>query len=155
MFSIFTEKELNTVWEELGNIFSQISNVVIAKVDTDADQALAARFDIVSRGDTIVGLPTILYFAPKRMPALGEQYTGARDVTALVKAVGSDTVELDDDSFDDVVLDVSKHVLVEFYAPWCTYCQRLAPIYEKLGTTFKNEKDILIAKLDCDTFDKV
>jgi len=43
-----------------------------------------------------------------------------------------------------------KNVLVEFYAPWCGHCKRLAPDYEKLGSTFAGEDSVVIAKVDAD-----
>jgi protein disulfide-isomerase A1 len=43
--------------------------------------------------------------------------------------------------FDQVVFDDSKDVLVEFYAPWCGHCKRLAPIYDELGAKFAGVKD--------------
>jgi protein disulfide-isomerase A1 len=51
-------------------------------------------------------------------------------------------------SFDAVVLDDSKDVLVEFYAPWCGHCKTLAPKYEELGKMFASEPSIVIAKVD-------
>jgi len=51
-------------------------------------------------------------------------------------------------NFNEVVLDETKDVLVEFYAPWCGHCKSLAPIYEELATKLKDHKDIVIAKID-------
>jgi protein disulfide-isomerase A1 len=51
-------------------------------------------------------------------------------------------------SFDSIVLDTTKDVLVEFYAPWCGHCKSLAPKYEKLGEMFSSNPSIVIAKVD-------
>ncbi|XXG94471.1 hypothetical protein Hte_000728 [Hypoxylon texense] len=54
-------------------------------------------------------------------------------------------------SYEDVVLDDSKDVLIEFYAPWCGHCKALAPKYEDLASLYANSefKDkVVIAKVD-------
>jgi len=46
------------------------------------------------------------------------------------------------------VMDGTKDVLVEFYAPWCGHCKKLEPIYKKLAKTFATIDSMLIAKCD-------
>eukprot|EP00730_Choanoeca_flexa_P002236 TRINITY_DN10966_c0_g1_i2.p1 TRINITY_DN10966_c0_g1~~TRINITY_DN10966_c0_g1_i2.p1 ORF type:complete len:464 (+),score=190.02 TRINITY_DN10966_c0_g1_i2:26-1417(+) len=51
-------------------------------------------------------------------------------------------------NFEDIVLDESKAVLLEVYAPWCGHCKKLEPIYNKLGKHYAENDDIVIAKMD-------
>jgi len=65
------------------------------------------------------------------------------------KAVSAVTV-LGPDNFESVVLDETKDVFVEFYAPWCGHCKRLTPIWDKLSGVFKGDSNVVIASLDAD-----
>ncbi|KAG4968467.1 hypothetical protein JHK87_034118 [Glycine soja] len=51
-------------------------------------------------------------------------------------------------NFDEIVLDESKDVLLEIYAPWCGHCQALEPIYDKLAKHLRNIESLVIAKMD-------
>lgn len=51
------------------------------------------------------------------------------------------------ENFKELVLDNPKDVLVEFYAPWCGHCKKLAPTYEEVGKTLAGE-DVEIVKMD-------
>ncbi|KAF5178921.1 disulfide isomerase-like 1-4 [Thalictrum thalictroides] len=51
-------------------------------------------------------------------------------------------------NFDDIVLDESKDVLLEIYAPWCGHCQSLEPTYNKLARHLRGVDSVVIAKMD-------
>ncbi|KAH8815005.1 thioredoxin-like domain-containing protein [Xylogone sp. PMI_703] len=54
-------------------------------------------------------------------------------------------------NYDEIVLDDSKDVLIEFYAPWCGHCKALAPKYDILGSLYKEaglSDKVTVAKVD-------
>eukprot|EP01126_Amoeba_proteus_P029737 TRINITY_DN2937_c0_g1_i13.p1 TRINITY_DN2937_c0_g1~~TRINITY_DN2937_c0_g1_i13.p1 ORF type:complete len:386 (-),score=96.50 TRINITY_DN2937_c0_g1_i13:175-1332(-) len=50
-------------------------------------------------------------------------------------------------TFDSIVRS-DKNVVIEFYAPWCTYCQRFEARYEELALTYQDDPEVVIAKID-------
>ena len=54
----------------------------------------------------------------------------------------------DDASFDADVLQNSKPVLVDFWAPWCGPCKAIAPVLEEIARDHGDKLDIV--KLNTD-----
>jgi len=52
-------------------------------------------------------------------------------------------------SYQDLVIDNDKDVLLEFYAPWCGHCKALAPKYDELAEKYAAFADkVTIGKID-------
>ena len=131
-----------------------VSDVVVAKINADKHRDLGGRF-------SVRGFPTLKWF-PKGSTT-PEDYTGGRSADDFVSFINSKAgtslrvlkapsavTVLDPSNFDEVVLDGSKDVLVEFYAPWCGHCKKLEPIYKQLADAFAEDDDVVIASLDSD-----
>lgn len=146
-------KNLAPEWAIAGDTFEEGDGIIIAAVDATAASDLGSRFEVK-------GYPTIKYF-PKGAANAPEEYDGGRTADAIVSWVNekigtsrrvrkppSAVTELSTTNFDAIALDPSKHVFVEFYAPWCGHCKSLAPKYEQLAKVFEGEENVVIANVD-------
>ncbi|XP_074563988.1 protein disulfide isomerase-like 2-2 [Curcuma longa] len=149
-------KKLAPEYEKLGSSFKKAKSVLIGKVDCDEHKSLCSKYGVS-------GYPTIQWFPKGSLEP--KKYEGPRTSEALVEFVNteggtnvklttipSNVVVLTSETFDQIVFDVNKDVLVEFYAPWCGHCKHLAPIYEKVANAYKLEEDVVIANLDADKY---
>ncbi|MCX6040870.1 MAG: thioredoxin [Caldilinea sp.] len=53
-----------------------------------------------------------------------------------------------DGTFDELVVNATKPVLVDFWAEWCGPCKMIAPVLEELAGEMSGE--LTVAKLDVD-----
>jgi len=150
-------KHLAPIYEEVAT--SLKGKVNVAKIDCTVEKDTAKAFEIK-------GYPTIKLIKDGKV----YEYDGDRKLEAFVKftegeyasqaasrlpnalptqgdssASTSDVVTITDANFDQLT---SKGAwLLEFYAPWCEHCKKLAPTYEQLATSLKGK--VNVGKIDC------
>jgi len=149
-------KNFKPEYAEVARAFeSKKDEVVIASVDADSHRELGSKYGVT-------GFPTLKFF-PKGSTNPVEYDSGrtAADVISYINKKAdtdakiiepiiaeSSVLALTTENFDSVALDPTKDVLVEFYAPWCGHCKKLAPIFEQVGNAFAPEPNVVIAKVD-------
>ncbi len=58
-------------------------------------------------------------------------------------------VEVNDANFEEVVLQSSMPVLIDFWAEWCGPCRIVAPLIEELSAEYEGRA--VLAKMDVDS----
>nr|CAD1827131.1 unnamed protein product [Ananas comosus var. bracteatus] len=154
-------KALTPAWERTASVLKGVATV--AALDADAHKSLAQEYGIK-------GFPTIKVFSPGKPPV---DYQGARDVKPIVefalqqvkallkerlngktsggsseKSDTSASVELNSHNFDEVVLKSKDLWIVEFFAPWCGHCKKLAPEWKRAANNLKGK--VKLGHVDCD-----
>lgn len=57
-------------------------------------------------------------------------------------------IQMNQDQFNNMVVNGTDAVLVEFWAPWCVYCRRIAPALEKVAQQYEGK--IKVAQVNID-----
>lgn len=85
--------------------------------------------------------------AKNRIPAEKQHLTPkCGKCGARLPASGATVIELSDQNFQQVVMNSTLPVLVDFYSPTCSPCHALAPVIEQLAGQYAGRA--LICKLD-------
>ena len=135
--------------------------VLIARVNVDKHRHFAKRFNLF-------GFPTIKYFnkGPWSTTEQGSKYTGGMDAASMVDFINGKAGtkyalqprstwvrNLVPKMFEAVALDPTRHVLVQFHAPWCTECKSFNGIWETVGKTYRSDdRLVVLASVDADKY---
>ncbi|KAJ1289905.1 hypothetical protein BS78_02G200700 [Paspalum vaginatum] len=162
-------KQLAPAWEKAAGVLKGVATV--AALDADAHQALAQEYGIR-------GFPTIKVFSPGKPPVdyqgardvkaivefalsqvkalLRDRLNGKASAGPSGKTSGgssdknepSASVELNSRNFDELVVKSKDLWIVEFFAPWCGHCKKLAPEWKKAAKNLKGQ--VKLGHVDCD-----
>jgi len=58
------------------------------------------------------------------------------------------SIVLEKENFNKEVMDSSKTVLIDFWAPWCSPCRMLSPIIDEISS--EAHKNIVVGKVNID-----
>ena len=45
-------------------------------------------------------------------------------------------------------MESGKAILVDFWAPWCSYCRRIGPAYDKVAAQYAQNLDVVKVNID-------
>lgn len=58
-------------------------------------------------------------------------------------------IQMNSETFRSAIAQDDKYVLVDFWAPWCTYCRRIGPAYDKIAQQYAGT--LTAARVNIDT----
>ena len=56
-------------------------------------------------------------------------------------------LDITKESFNELLMNIGKPILLDFWAPWCGPCQQIAPILEQISS---QREDIIVGKVNID-----
>ena len=60
----------------------------------------------------------------------------------------ANAIEINEDNFEEVVLNSDKPVLVDFWAAWCGPCRMVGPVVEEIAGEYEGQA--VVGKVDVD-----
>ena len=48
----------------------------------------------------------------------------------------------------DKAMESGKAILVDFWAPWCSYCRRIGPAYDKVAAQYADHLEVVKVNID-------
>ncbi|CAF3748739.1 unnamed protein product [Rotaria magnacalcarata] len=160
-------KMFKPVFQELAKQMINIDGLMFATVDCTTHQNLCER-------QRIKGYPTLIWFEDG---VEKDRYVEARELNRIQNYIelklkeakhivteAPPTVQYEEEQTNeelseaDNILNIKTftqgvsfegYAFVNFGAPWCSHCQKLAPIWNQLAHKFSHHDEIRISRVDC------
>uniref|UniRef100_A0A3P9IAE1 Protein disulfide-isomerase n=2 Tax=Oryzias latipes TaxID=8090 RepID=A0A3P9IAE1_ORYLA len=140
MFSVANKKDFLMELEEdydLGT--SDAGDMPFVTIRTKLGQKYVMREEFTRDGQSLERFLED-YFAGRLKQYIKSEPIPERN-SAAVKVVVAE-------SFNEIVNDPDKDVLIQFYSPSCPHCKKLEPIYRELAETLYSDPHTVIAKMN-------
>ena len=56
-------------------------------------------------------------------------------------------VDIKKEQFEEL-MSAGKTVLVDYWAPWCTYCRRIGPAFDKIAAEYRDSLEVVKVNID-------
>ena len=57
-------------------------------------------------------------------------------------------LEVNDSNFEEIVINSQNIIVVDFWAPWCGPCRKLAPVLDEIASDFEGKVDVFKINAD-------
>ncbi|XP_061520517.1 protein disulfide-isomerase A3-like isoform X2 [Phycodurus eques] len=139
-FSVANQKDFRAELEgEFGVGMSDSGDVPVVTVRTKAGHKYAMREEFTRDGTSLERFLD-QYFAGRLKRYIKSEPVPDRNEGAVQVAVA--------ETFDAVVNQPAKDVLIQFYSPSCLHCKKLEPVYTALAETLSSDANVVIAKMN-------
>lgn len=62
-------------------------------------------------------------------------------------------MELNYEQFNSEIRDGKKVAIIDYWAPWCVHCRRIAPAYDKIAQEYGDK--LMVAKVNIDDVEEL
>ncbi|CAN1783945.1 Protein disulfide-isomerase like 2-2 [Linum perenne] len=150
-------KALTPAWEKAATVLKGVATV--AALDADAHKSLAQVFCSFKIGGywnryNCLCLKFLWSHSPLstllvQIKALLKDRLIGKSTSGSNKSEPSASIELNSRNFDELVIKSKDLWIVEFFAPWCGHCKKLAPEWKRAAGNLKGK--VKLGHVDCDS----
>ncbi|CAI0460309.1 unnamed protein product [Linum tenue] len=150
---------LTPAWEKAATVLKGVATVAAVNADEHKGSCSGSLlFQLMHIGLILCVLLRKFLWVQKRMCSdlvvlikalLKDRLHGKSTSGSSEKSEPNASVELNARNFDELVMKSKDLWIVEFFAPWCGHCKKLAPEWKKAASNLKGK--VKLGHVDCDS----
>nr|XP_037291843.1 dnaJ homolog subfamily C member 10-like [Rhipicephalus microplus] len=130
---------------ELRKVSRSFEDTMFGVVDCTSDASLC-------QSNGVSSYPSLVLFHNGSTTSLSGYRTAAEIKEFIEISLDPKVIKLSPETFKELVESKSENDVwaIDFFAPWCGHCKKLAPEWNKFAKVVANEVNINVGQLDCD-----